>query len=142
MREGINEINNETPFVRVDVYTNQFVGIHARAAAGLWRGRPDHFQIGGVQVHEKVFAPVFFIELNARSIRVGLSDNRPFPTRFDFNGIVFEPRRCQHRLFYADDIKFVHSVNYRFASRTSISWWSSITVLKIFAQSGFRNPAM
>ena len=52
----------------------------------------------------------------------GLSDNRPLPTRFDFDGIVFEPRRNQHRLFYADHIKFVHSVSYRFASRTSISW--------------------
>ena len=37
------------------------------------------------------------------------SDNRPAPSRFDFNGSVFEIGRCPDGFFYVDNIVFVHT---------------------------------
>ena len=47
-------------------------------------------------------------KLDARRIGVGLGDDRSFPTRLNFNGIIFKPRRYRYGFPNADHIVFVH----------------------------------
>jgi hypothetical protein len=73
--------------------------------------RPDHFQIGSVQVHEKWLAPVIFVELITRGRCISLGDNRSPPARLNFDGIVFEIGHRQYRFPQAHYIVFVHTSN-------------------------------
>jgi hypothetical protein len=49
----------------------------------------------------------FYVEFNARRIGAGLGDDRSAPSRLNFDGIIFEPRRYRYGFLYADNIKKV-----------------------------------
>jgi hypothetical protein len=62
-------------------------------------------------------------KLDARRIGVGLGDDRSFPARLNFNGIIFKRRRYRHRFLYADHIVFVHSTPAVFKNDHTLSRW-------------------